>query len=380
MANRAIKYRVYPTLEQCILFAKTFGCCRKVYNLMLEDKINGYNETGKFPVVTPAKYKKQYPFLKEVDSLALCNKQLDLQRAFKNHFDKNRKSNTEFPKFKSKHHTRKSYTTNNNNNNVAIVGDSIKLPKVGLVKAVLHILPKPEWVLKSATVSQDPDGKYYISVLFEYEDIPVNYTIDESKAIGLDYKSNGLFADSNGDLGSDHRFFRESEKKLAKAQQKLSRKVGAKKGEEKSNNYIKQKKKVAKIQKHIANQRKDYLHKKSTEIANLYDVVCAETLNMKAMANRGFHNGKSTMDNGYGMFLTMLAYKLEERGKILVKVDRYYPSSQTCHNCGKRHPEMKITNSYHKTLRCDCGYTMDRDRNAALNILDEGLRILRENP
>lgn len=377
MANKAIKYRIYPTTEQEIMFAKTFGCCRKVYNLMLSDKIKGYQSTGKFPTVTPAKYKKDYPYLKEVDSLALANKQLDLQEAFRNRFIKSRKSKNGFPKFKSAKHSRKSYTTNNQKGTVAIVGNNIKLPKIGFVKAVIHRQPNVDWIVKSATVSQESDGKHYISVLFAYDAPIVSHVADITNAIGLDYASNGLYTDHNGNKGSNHKFYRESHVKLAKEQRRLSRKIGNEKGSAKSNNYIKQLRKVNKIHRHIANQRLDSLHKKSTEIANQYDVVCVESLNMRSMANHGFGNGKATLDNGYGMFLNMLEYKLAERGKYLIKVDKWFPSSQICHNCGQRHPEMKDLRI--RIMNCDCGYHIDRDQNAALNILDEGLRLLKQS-
>ena len=150
---------------------------------------------------------------------------------------------------------------------------------------------------------------------------------------------------------------------------------GSKKNEPKSKNYIKQLRKVNRIHHHIANQRKDTLHKISTGIANRYDVVCVEDLNLKAMANKGFGNGKATLDNGYGMFLNMLEYKLSDRGKYLIKVDKWYPSSQLCHCCGQIHPEMKDLSI--RKMRCDCGLIMDRDQNAAINIKKEGLRMLR---
>ena len=311
MPNKAIKYRVYPTNEQAILFVKTFGCCRKVYNLMLADKIVHYNTYGTTLNNTPAQYKISYPYLKEVDSLALANVQLNLQTAYKNFF---RDKRVGFPKFKSLKHSRKSYTTNNQKGSVAIIGNAIKLPKIGKIKAVIHRQPDTNWLIKSATVSQDSDGKFYISILFEYEKIITSIPVTDN-AIGLDYKSDGLYMDSNGKIGSNHKYYRESHKKLAKEQRRLSRKVGSRKGEYKSNNYIKQQLKVAKIHKHIANQRLDNLHKLSTEIANQYDVVCVETLNMKSISNKGFGNGKATMDNGYGMFLNMLEYKLLDRGK-----------------------------------------------------------------
>ncbi len=259
--NRAIRYRVYPTTEQSVMFAKTFGCCRKVYNLMLSDKIEGYKAMGKFPTVTPAKYKNDYPYLKEVDSLALANKQMDLQTAFRNTFSKSRKKKNGFPKFKSVKHSRKAYTTNNQKGTVAI-----------------------------------------------------------------------------------------------------------------TDNYIKQLHKVNKIHRHIANQRLDNLHKISTKIANSYDVVCVESLNMKSMSNKGFGNGKATLDNGYGMFLSMLEYKLSDRNKYFIEVDKWFPSSQICHCCGILHPEMKKLAI--RKMICDCGLVISRDQNAAINILNEGLRIL----
>ena len=378
MTNRAIKYRVYPTTEQSVMFAKTFGCCRKVYNLMLSDKIEGYKATGKFPTVTPAKYKKDYLYLKEIDSLALANVQLNLQSAFKNRFSKSRKKNNGFPKFKSAKHSRKSYTTNNQKGTVAIIDNqNIKLPKIGKVKAVIHRIPDDSWVIKSATISQESDGKYYISVLFEFENIANTYVADKNNAISLDYASDGLYVDNNGNVGTNHKYYRESHDKLAKLQRKLSRMQGSKKHEAKSNNYIKQLRKVNKIHRHIANQRLDNLHQISTKIANLYDVVCVESLDMKSMSNKGFGNGKATLDNGYGMFLSMLEYKLSERNKYLVKVDKWFPSSQICHRCGEVHPEMK--NLTIRTMKCDCGLVISRDQNAAINILREGLRILNES-
>ena len=372
--NKAIKYRLYPTAEQTVLFAKTFGCCRKVYNLMLSDKIKSYEETGKFITVTPAKYKTEYPYLKEVDSLALANVQINLQNAFKNCFSKSQKKKNGFPKFKSAKHNKKSYTTNNQKGTVAITRNAIKLPKIGMVKAKIHRQPGADWIVKSATVSQSRDGSFYASVLFEFKQTVVNVPISDN-VIGLDYASDGLYVDDKGNVGTNHKYYRESHKKLAKEQRKLSRKIGSRKGESKSNNYMKQLHKVNKIYRHISNQRIDNLHKISTEIANQYDIVCVKSLNMRAMSNHGFGNGKATLDNGYGMFLNMLEYKLADRGKYFVKVDKWFRSSQLCHCCGMLHPEMKDIRI--RTMRCNCGLTMDRDQNAAINIKFEGLRILK---
>ena len=375
-ANKAIKCRIYPTTEQEKLFAKTFGCCRKVYNLMLADKIDSYKMTGKFEKVTPAKYKTEYPYLKEVDSLALANVQLNLEAAFRSRFSKTRKKKNGFPKFKSAKRSRKSYTTNNQKGTVAIIGNYIKLPKVGMVKAKIHRLPKDDWKLKSATISKEGDGTYYASLLFEYDFEVVKVPVSDN-VIGLDYASDGLYVDHNGNVGTNHKYYRESHKKLAKAQRKLSRKKGSGKNEPKSNNYLKQLKKVNKLHRHIANQRLDNLHKISTEITNQYDVVCVESLNMKSMANKGFKNGKATLDNGYGIFLNLLEYKLLNNGKYFVKVDKWFPSSQKCHCCGKIHSEMKDLSI--RTMKCDCGVFISRDQNAAINIKNEGLRILKES-
>ena len=369
--NKAIKYRVYPTTEQEIMFAKTFGCCRKVYNLMLADKIAYFKATGESLQTTPAQYKKAYPFLKEVDSLALANVQLNLQAAYKNFFDKKRKVRNGFPKFKSRK-ARNSYTTNNQKGTISIIDDKyIKLPKIGKVKAVIHRMPGADWKIKSATVSKERDGSYYISILFEFEQVIIKVAKSDN-VIGLDYKSDGLYMDSNGNIGSNHKYYRQSQKKLTKAQRRLSRMVGSKKNEAKSNNYLKQLQKVNKIHRHISNQRLDNLHKISTEIANQYDVVCVESLNMRAMANVGFGNGKATLDNGYGMFLSMLEYKLNDRGKYFIKVDKWYPSSQLCSCCGKQ-KKLALADRIYK---CDCGFTIDRDLNAAINIKNEGLRLL----
>ena len=374
-ANIAYKYRIFPDENQEILFAKTFGCCRKIWNLMLGDINKAYKDEHKKLKPTPAQYKKQFPYLKEVDSLALANVQMNLNKTFSDFFKFRKVGKFRgYPKFKSRRKSRRSYTTNNQNGTVALGGNFIRLPKVGEVKAVIHRIPDDSWLLKSATVSQERDGSYYCSVLFEYESNVTPVALNSDNVIALDYKSDGLYMDDKGNCPDNHKFYRESARKLAKAQKKLSRKVGSKKKETKSKNYLKQLEKVNKIHRHIANQRNDFLHKQSDAITKRYDVICVETLNMRAIANKKFHNGKATMDNGYGMFLNMLEYKSANRGKYFVKVPWNYPSSQTCHNCGEIHPEMKDLAK--REISCKCGYHNDRDVNAALNIKSEGLRIL----
>ena len=345
------------------MFAKTFGCVRFIYNRMLSDKIKYYEETKQKLNTTPAQYKKEFDWLKEVDSLALANAQMNLQAAY-NHFFKSPK--TGFPKFKSKKDNRRSYTTNCVNGNISIANGYIKLPKVGFIKLKQHRTIPSNYKLKSVTVSQTPGGKYYASVLFEYEN-----QVQEQKPktfLGLDFSMRELYMDSNGNEPGYPRYYRQAEKKLVKEQRKLSK---MQKG---SNNRTKQRIKVAKLHEKVANQRKDFLHKQSRQITNVYDCVCIEHLDMKAMA-QSLHFGKSVSDNGWGKFVSFLQYKLKETGKQLVKVDKFFASSQICNVCGYKNAETK--NLGIRAWDCPkCGTHHDRDVNAAINIRNEGMRLV----
>lgn len=368
-SNKAIKYRLYPTKDQLIFIHKTIGCCRLLWNLMLTDRQKHYKETGKTLKSTPTKYKNlpEYSFMREVDSLALCNVQLNLELAYSNFFQ----GLAKFPKLKSKKKSRASYTTNNSTkiDTIYITEHSVRLPKVGEIKANIHKKPNEHWIIKSATVSEEKDGSVYVSILFEYKDETKQIEKSEIKsAIGLDYKSDGFYVDSEGNTCGSPKYLRKSEKRLARLARKLSKK------QEGSNNREKVRLKKAKLDRHVSNQRKDFLHKLSTEIANQYDLVCVEDINLKAISNNEFHLGKSTNDNGYGMFRDMLAYKLKERGKYFIRVGKFFPSTQLCSNCGRKH---KLTLS-ERTYKCECGLVIDRDINAAINILHEGIRILQE--
>ena len=361
MQNRAIKYRIYPSAEQKILFAKTFGCCRKIWNLMLADKITYYQQTKKMLQTTPAQYKKAYPYLKEADSLALANVQLHLQTAYKNFF---RAPSFGFPKFKSKKNPVKSYTTNSVNGNILLKEGKLKLPKTGWIRIRQHRKIRKDGCLKGASVCLEADGRYYVSLLYFCEEKPVEIR-NIRQAVGLDFSMKELYVDSNGKhVGYPH-YFRNSEEKLAKAQRKLSH---CRKG---SNRYKKQQKKVARIHTHIAHQRKDYLHKESRKITNFYDIVCIEDLDLKTMSGE-HHFGKSVHDNGWRMITDFLQYKLEREVKKLVRIDRWYPSSRTCSCCGKIKHDLKLEE---RVYLCNCGNRMDRDENAAINICREGLRI-----
>lgn len=364
--NKAYKFRLYPTEEQAHLMHKTFGCVRFVYNTMLAERKETYEKfkddkealkKQKFP--TPAKYKGEFPFLKEVDSLALANAQMNLQTAYKNFFE----GNAEFPKFKNRK-ANQSYTTNVVNGNIELKDGHIQLPKLKLVKIKQHREIPKNYRIKSCTISKTPSGKYYVSVLTEYEQI-INPVKIES-VVGLDFAMDGLYVESEqGEKANYPRFYRQSLDKLANEQRILSRK---KKG---SARWHKQRLVVAKLQEKVANQRKNYLHHKSKELASHFDAVVIEDLNMKGMA-QALHFGKSVHDNGWGMFTTFLGYKLKEQGKQLVKIDKWFPSTKKCSCCGAEKP-MKLSE---RIYNCPCGYTADRDYNSAINIKNEGIRLL----
>lgn len=368
--NRAIVYRLYPDKEQQKKFAKTFGCCRKIWNLMLEDKEAYLKKEGKTLRNTPAQYKKDHPYLKEVDSLALANEQRGLERAWSAHYFHKRSGK---PRFKSKRRDPHSYTTNRVGDNIRFRTGAILLPKVGYVKAEIHMTAPVDWTLKSVTVREDKDGTWYASCLYEY-DAPEEPLSVPAKTLGLDYKSDGLYTDSEGRCANMPHFYRKSQKKLRREQKSLARKKGARKGETPSKNFEKQRKKVAKVAKKAANQRKDFLHKQSAAITKEYGLISMEDLNMRAMS-RGLRLGKSVHDNGWRMFTDMISYKQKAAGHYAVKVDRFFPSSQLCHTCGYKNPIAK--NLSVRKITCPiCGAVYDRDHNAAMNIDAEGRRIL----
>lgn len=345
------------------MFAKTFGCVRFIYNRMLSDKIKYYEETKQKLDNTPAQYKKEFEWLKEVDSLALANAQMNLQTAYNNFF---RSPKAGFPKFKSKKSNRRSYTTNCVNGNIVVGNGCLKLPKIGFVKLKQHRFIPSGYKLKSVTVSQTPSGKYYASVLFEYENQVQEQ--DLHNFLGLDFSMHELYKDSNGNEPQYPRYYRQSEKRLKREQRKLSL---MQKG---SKNRDKQRIKVAKLHEKAANQRKDFLHNQSRQITNAYDCVCIEDLDMKAMS-QALNFGKSVSDNGWGMFVTFLKYKLEESGKRLIKVDKFFASSQICNVCSYKNTATK--NLSIRAWDCPgCGTHHDRDVNAAINIRNEGMRIV----
>lgn len=369
--NKAYRYRLYPDKEQSKLINKTFGCVRFVYNRMLTDHMRKYEQykddkeaLKKLKYTTPADYKDEFVWLKEVDSLALANAQLNLNTAYKNFF---RDKSVGFPKFKSRHKDRKSYTTNNQKATIRLIDNChIRLPKLKDVKIKLHRQIPADYEIKSATISQIAPGKYYISILVEFdtEIQPVPPRMDN--VIGLDYSSKALYIDNFGTSADYPKYYRKMEAKLKREQRKLSKRMKGGK------NRDKQRLKVAKLHEKVANQRKDFLHKQSRQIANAYDAIVVEDLNMRGMA-QGLKLAKSTNDNGFGMFRTFLEYKLIEQGKQFVIIDKWYPSSKICHVCGELNNKLTLAD---RAWVCSCGTVHERDINAAINIRNEGCRML----
>ncbi|MGL9942416.1 MULTISPECIES: IS200/IS605 family element RNA-guided endonuclease TnpB [Enterococcus] len=372
---KAYKFRIYPTEEQEIFFAKSFGCVRKVYNLMLDDRKKAYEEvkndsSKKMTFPTPAKYKKEFPFLKEVDSLALANAQLNLDKAYKNFF---RDKSVGFPRFKSKRNPVQSYTTNNQNGTIALLDSKfIKVPKLkSLVRIKLHRQPKG--IIKSATISRHSSGKYYVSLLCKEK---VSELPKTNSAIGIDLGIADFAILSDGQKIDNNRFTSKMEKKLKREQRKLSRRalLAKKKGVNlfEAKNYQKQKRKVAKLHEKVMNQRTDFLNKLSTEIIKNHDIICIEDLNTKGML-RNHKLAKSISDVSWSSIVTKLQYKAEWYGREIIKIDKWFPSSQICSECG--HKDGKKPLKIREWTCPVCHAHHDRDINASVNILTEGLRM-----
>ena len=366
--SRAYKFRIYPSNEQKRKLAQNFGCARFVFNFFLFFQKENYEKGIKYiPYNTLAKelpsLKNEYPFLKEAGSISLQQELRHLDIFFQRFF---KLKGSGYPKFKAKKSHFYSYSTICINDNIRIEGKKILVPKIGLVKIKKHREIPHGYILKSMTVEQTPSGKYYSVLLFEYEKQVVEKKVE--RTIGLDYASNTLYVDSNGNSSSYPKFFKKAQDKLIFEERKLSR---MKKG---SHNFEKQRIKVAKVHEKIRNQRADFLNKQSLMLAEGYDLVGIEDLNMKGIS-RSLNLGKATMDNGWGIFTSMLEYKLKDRGGHLVKVGKTFPSSQLCSCCGFKNPKTKDL-SVRKWICPKCGKIHNRDHNAAINIKNEAMRLL----
>ena len=357
------KFRIYPNNEQIILLNKTFGCVRFIYNKILGKCILSYEETGRTEWTTPAMYKTEFPWLKEVDSLALCNAQLNVKVAYKNFFS----GMNDRPVFKSKKNHNDSYTTNNVNESIRIFErNKIRLPKIGNMKIKIHreVIGK----IKSVTISRKPSGKYYISILTEYDDIDLSLP-KTNQNVGIDLGIHTFATLSNGMKFENLRLIENNLDKLIKLQQNLSRK------QRDSKNRAKARIKLAKLYERINNQKQDYLHKLSKMIVTNYDKIAIENLDISSMivdnldSRIAEHNiNRSLLSMNFREFRTMLEYKCKKYGKELIIVDRYFPSSQKCSHCGEINSEIRNLNIREWTCP-HCNTTHDRDINAARNLL-----------
>jgi len=361
-----IKARLYPTPEQAELFEKTFGCCRWIWNHMLSDQERFYIETGTHFIPTPAKYKKEAPFLKEVDNQALIQEQNKLSQAFRVFF----KNPETFghPNFKKKKTDRDSFTACNHvfesGPTIYTTKDGLRLTKAGIVRAKFPRRAQAWWKLKRITVEKTRSGKYYAYILYEYpERKPEPVLPVPERTVGLKYSMPHFYVSDGGTMADPPHWLRQSQEKLANLQRKLSR---MQKG---SKNYQEAVQKYRLLYERIANQRRDFIHKESRRIANDWDAVCLRGDSMRELSQK--MSLGNAMEAGFGNFRECLRYKLARQGKTLIVVDHGAPTTRTCSVCGAVREAVDLKE---RAWTCPkCGAVHDRDVNAARNIKAQGL-------
>jgi len=368
--EKAYKFRLYPTYEQEVLLSRTFGCVRFVYNHYLDMRRTLYKTESKAMShkecsADVKRLKKEHPWLREPDSIAIQASLEHLQTAYDNYFKAQERGDRGWglPVFKSKRNRHQSYTTKNVNGNIRVSDKHIRLPKLGSVSC--RVSKRLEGRILNVTVSQTPSCKYYVSVCCT--DVAMPQYIKAGKAVGIDLGLSAIAVTSDGDDNTNHKYLNRSSKKLAREQRRLSRKtIGG-------SNFEKQRIKVAKVYEQIAAKRSDSIHKMTTELVRKNDIIVMEDLAVTNMIkNRKL--SKAIADASWGEIKRQLEYKCEWHGRMFVQVGRFYPSSQLC-QCGYRNADVKDLKI--RFWSCpQCGLEHDRDVNAAMNILREGLRLL----